>query len=346
MRTVAVLGVILYHTTWRERPALPSGSLGVNLFFVLSGFLITSILIGELAAGRYSYGRFLLRRALRLAPALLALVVISVLVLWGTHSLALGPSLAALPFVVTYTSNFAMVSVTPNMGWFAHTWSLSLEEQFYLLFPILLAFLVRKTPRTVALGTTLLLALLFAGLRTVISLHGRNGLSLQADSLLFGCAAAMVFAWSGAGMARLLPPPLFLGIGWTGAVLVAATVDHQNKVLDIVGYPCFSVLVAVTLLRLASTTSTRSPHRLLESRLMVYLGGISYGIYLWQLPVIEGLRELGSPEIATLVIAPISSVILATVSYALVERPFLRLKGRLASRRVPLTDNSVPFGTT
>lgn len=333
LRCVAVTGVILYHTTWHGRPFLESGSLGVNLFFVLSGFLITTILIGEVENDRFRYAWFLARRALRLVPALTVLVLVSVPLLWLVHSVSLAPSLAALPFVLTYTSNIAMLTATPNMGWFAHTWSLSLEEQFYLIFPLILVLLLRKATKTSALRIIILAALLLAVARAGVAMNGRNGLSLQADTLLVGCAAAMIFAWSDDRITVRLPSNLLLTFGWVITAAIAFGVDHQNKLLAVVGYPIFSLLVGATLLRLALTPSTRFRRYLLENSCVSYLGRISYGIYLWQLPVIDGLRELAVPEAAVLVLAPALSILLASGSYFLVERPFLRLKARLSANR-------------
>ena len=117
---------------------MPNGGIGVNLFFVLSGYLITSILLAErTSTGRIRLGRFYARRAIRLMPALLALVIA-----WSTYALVIPghrSTLRAVPSILLYIGNWQRAFHGPDaIGYYGHTWSLSIEEQFYILWPLVL----------------------------------------------------------------------------------------------------------------------------------------------------------------------------------------------------------------
>jgi peptidoglycan/LPS O-acetylase OafA/YrhL len=332
LRAVAVAAVIGFHLTLNGRPLMPSGSLGVNLFFVLSGFLITTLLVRNISDHGLRYGNFLTRRVLRLAPALITMVGVVVLVLAATDSPHLSSSLHALPFALTYTSNIAMLTVQPNLGWLSHTWSLALEQQFYIVWPLLLSFLLQRTSRRTCCVVVTVLAAVFALVRVGVALSGRSGLSLQGDTLLVGCLAGLAFCWSGPRLMGYLPGAGLLAAGWAAAAVTATFVNHSDLLMPTIGYLAFSTLSAMTLLRLTLTPASSIAERALRNPVVRYLGVISYGIYLWHLPVVDFLREVGSPDMMVILIGPTASIALATASYNLVERPFLRVKDRLADR--------------
>lgn len=340
LRAVAVTAVIAFHLTSNGKPLLSSGSLGVNLFFVLSGFLITTILVGGITDHGLRYGTFLTRRALRLVPALVAMVAVVVVVMTLTDAPSSADSARALPFVLTYTSNLSMLTITPRMGLFAHTWSLALEEQFYLLWPLALALLLRKCTRRTALAVVLAAAIFFAGVRAAVALTGRTGVSLQADTLLVGCLAALVFCWATPETLARLPRGGVLGAGWVAVGLAAALVPHDSTALLTVGYPTFAVLVALTLIHLAARPGGRFATIALAGRPVAYLGLISYGVYLWHLPVMVLLSDAGVTGPASYIAVPAVTLPVAALSYHLLERRFLQIKERLAeSTRAPVSQN-------
>ncbi len=154
LRTVAILAVILYHL---HVPQFEGGFIGVTVFFVLSGFLITTLLLGERRrTGRVRLGSFWTKRLLRLYPALLALVVVG-LALWNWvgdyKGASFSPGEAAF-IALTYTGNLFRSFWDTTQGVFAHTWSLSMEEQFYLVWPpvLVLLFAVRARRRWLLVG--------------------------------------------------------------------------------------------------------------------------------------------------------------------------------------------------
>lgn len=194
LRGIAIIAVILIHSGF---PWFQGGFIGVDIFFVLSGFLITYLLVREYDGngGRISFGRFYARRVLRLAPALILLLA----VLWALSVLVLDPGSAygmRRDIVITlfYAANWAR-AFDFYMGYLAHAWSLSVEEQFYIAWPVMLLYLLRRgwsRWRTVQL--ILACACLAALLRLVMAVNGAgvnrlfNGLDTRADSLLIGCA--------------------------------------------------------------------------------------------------------------------------------------------------------------
>ena len=336
LRAVAVAWVFCFHVTGEGgTPLLRSGSLGVNLFFVLSGFLITAILVAGIEDRGLRYGAFLARRALRLVPALVLLVLVVASVATLTNTAGSEQTTAAVPFVMTYTSNIALLTVAPNLGMFSHTWSLALEEQFYLCWPLLLGLLVARTSRATTVKVVTALAVLAATARALVAVTGRSGLSLQADTLLIGCLAGLAFCWGPASLTAGRFTGRLLAVAWATTSVVLVFVPHTAPVLPLVGYPAFSLTAALSLLRLAHRHSGTIVPRALSSSVVVYVGTISYGIYLWHLPVLDIVRDRGLSEVASAFVALAITLAVAALSYHFWERPFLRVKDRLADR-VPL----------
>ena len=155
LRTLAIALVVLYHL---HVPGFGSGFVGVNVFFVLSGYLITTLLLREHAnTGRIRLGRFWMRRLLRLYPTLLAVVVVGV-ALWGSSVTTRAPSSGRSvppPIALSYSGNLARAFFDSSQGIFAPMWSLSMEEQFYLVWPPLLVLAARaRRESSVTTGTS------------------------------------------------------------------------------------------------------------------------------------------------------------------------------------------------
>jgi peptidoglycan/LPS O-acetylase OafA/YrhL len=155
LRGIAILSVALSHSF----PTIaPQGFLGVDVFFVLSGFLITQLLSNEIeATGTIAFRKFFARRILRLMPALVTVVVGTVVLLWliPTKGFPVYTTLTRAPLSLLYVSDIARGYFNANLGLLGHTWSLSIEEHFYLLWPVTLLLLVRKYGSRVALLTAL-----------------------------------------------------------------------------------------------------------------------------------------------------------------------------------------------
>jgi peptidoglycan/LPS O-acetylase OafA/YrhL len=305
------------------------GELGVRVFFVLSGFLITSLLLQEKERrGRISLNRFYFRRTLRIFPAAYTFVLtVTAISMLGVVHLAFGSPFPAL----AYVSDF----VRPD-GWtFLHTWSLSVEEQFYLLWPLTVVALGKRGGVRVALAAlalcpviriTLLLAFRHQGSELVYQFE------CQADALATGCLLA---CWRDVLWASILYRSV-LTSRWffTVPLLVVGIAENPFKASHalyalyfLAGYTVMNVGVAMCL-DWSMRFSYGRVGSLLNARSVVWVGVLSYSIYLWQ----EIFLTDHSPaflhiQALNILLVPFA----AAASFYLVERPCLRLRGRLES---------------
>jgi peptidoglycan/LPS O-acetylase OafA/YrhL len=349
LRGMAILLVLICHMN-----ILRGGFLGVDLFFVLSGFLITSLLVHEWGHfGSISLTRFYARRALRLLPAYWVLLIICLVV-----SQYLPPGLAALRrkeilVAACYVTNWPLLHHA-TLSVLGHTWSLSIEEQFYLLWPPLLYGLLRS-----GLGRRSIIGLVIAGM-IATALHRWHlafdrdltvfenlaymfrlytGLDTRADALLAGCLVGLLTSWdmvprsrrwvSGYGVAALV------AAGFV-SYLIATLPDSSQSRLYCGLFSAIEASLAVILLRLV-ISPPRIVRAVLESRALVGTGRISYALYLFHLPIILSLApDGGGLSLKGILVASLSFAA-AVGSYFLIEQPFLRMKGRLHRPDVPVT---------
>jgi len=353
LRALAVAGVIAYHLGfgWAE-----GGYLGVDLFFVLSGFLITSLLLEEwITTGRIGLGAFWARRVRRLMPALfLLLLAIAVFVVLegrfgsagGIAQIDLsglrGDALATLFYVANWHAIFAHQSYFARFAApspLQHTWSLAIEEQFYLVWPPLLLLLLslgRGRFRTVGMTVTVLGAVA-SSLAMALLYHSGSGLNrvyfgtdTRMFDLLCGATVAMMVAGrpqpSAAGQRWLhlgaLPAVVALGVCW--AVAGSATGLPPRWMFE-GGFLLCAVLASFVI------ADARQFHlgplgRLLSLPPLRWIGRISYGIYLWHWPVIvymtRGRTGLAEPWLDLARVG--LTVALAAASFYLVEMPIRR----------------------
>jgi peptidoglycan/LPS O-acetylase OafA/YrhL len=351
LRALAVLAVLGVHSglSWAG-----GGWAGVDVFFVLSGFLITALLLEEWQrTGAISLRRFYLRRALRLLPALFVFLAVcwlfariclphwqEVLTRRGVFS-ALG-----------YYANWRVFRHRDVHDLLPHTWSLSVEEQFYFLWPLALAVLLRlRLGRPALLGVVATAIAGCAVLRGVLW-HGSHAfpelymrLATRADTLLIGCLTALLASWGllpRAGWGRvLLRLAACAALPYLGCVLVWGR--HTSDGWYYGGYTLLAAACAVLVAALVSGPP-RALAWLLEARPLVWLGRLSYSLYLWHYPLclVHGAylarlgRLLGTPvpEALRLPLLYTAALLAAVLSYYLVEQPFLRLKDRWRRRAV------------
>jgi len=332
LRAVAVLMVVVQHTVGAAMP-VDLGNYGVALFFALSGYLITSLLLDERQrTGAALLPAFYLRRAGRLVPALVLLVVVmDALFLIAGDRGPLPGSLTAL----TYTSNYAEIVDSDFVLGFGPTWSLAVEEHFYLLWPLLLGGMMRRSGARNALWATLAVCVAAVLWRGVLAVVGapQDMLSIgsleRADALLYGCAAAIALRLGWRPRAWML---------WAGLALVAvANVAFR-------GHPLFGAVLGNAATALASAAIVAcldyaSPawlRRLLSVRVLVSIGIIPYGLYLWHGPPMRLAGQLGAAGPAWRAVAASVAVLAAAASYHYAEVPvrsWARRKGAGLARR-------------
>lgn len=341
VRGVAILSVLGFHLI--GRPA--GGFLGVHVFFVLSGFLITTLLLEEWdARGGISLRHFYYRRALRLLPAL-AVALIGFAIIAATL-LAIGhapPSLTArgaekgVLFGALYVSNIAQAAGTSLPGSIGHLWSLATEEQFYVLWPVCLVAALRLglSRRAIGAGLVTLIAVVAAH-RLEMTIRGVPQQRIyfapdgSFDLLLIGCLAGVIL--TSAGDQALAAVRRACRWGWLPSAAVVAAAILVSQPTDRAVYewllPLFGI--AVALLLLVPVLDARSLlARVLSLGPLVYVGQISYGIYLWH-QIINGvpLNVSFAAGYGRFALVTAITIALASASYHLVERPFLRRKRR------------------
>ena len=335
LRALAVGLVVLVHVSNRR---FPGGDIGVDIFFVLSGYLITSILLKEYnRRGSIDLGAFYIRRALRLMPALVFMVMGDLLMTWllgGGSATPFADAVAAL----TYTMDFVRAS-SDYYSWttLGHTWSLAVEEQFYLLWPWLLLGLLRLRQglRVPAIGLAIIgiAAWRYDLLRTVPDFSRVYfGFDARADQLLVGCALALWLTQPSAQryvryLVRAWPLALLLVAAYVLKGAPSAPLSLTSAML------CMGLCAALIILNL-SQCPTGLLGRALSLPPLVLLGRWSYGIYLWQFTLLVHLRM--EPHLQLKVIlSVVLSVVIAAFSFHFVERPFLRLKDRFGPDAKP-----------
>jgi peptidoglycan/LPS O-acetylase OafA/YrhL len=335
LRGIAIAAVMLEHTN----VAIGSfGYLGVDVFFVLSGYLITTLLMRERERlGRVDLPRFYLRRALRLYPALVMTVVVFApfaRYVAANHTTA-GYAEAAL-LSLTYVQNIA-VTLGHNAG-LGHTWSLAMEEQFYLLWPVTLLALTRLGHRRAAMVTAgiglLSMAAYAMFLRPVpggLPIVYFNPLT-RAGPLMMGCALALWLS-SAPVTSRRIVRALSTGgvVGLAGLAVFADVALNQHwEALDIP----LAALSTCALITGVTGGQVSVVSRVLAARPLVGLGTISYALYLVHVPVyaILGSHWTGARH-DLIAVEMLVSIAIASLSYVTVERYFRRLRPIAAPRR-------------
>jgi peptidoglycan/LPS O-acetylase OafA/YrhL len=353
LRAVAIIGVMIAHSfIWFPGLRVAMGGVGVDLFFVLSGFLITSLLLREHETdGSISRTRFYVRRALRLLPALaVALVVVGVL------SVVLHANLSrhnlSFPRSALVSLFFAGNWFQYQLGALAHTWSLAVEEQYYLIWPTVLVLALRAKVSKERIAAMLVAAIIvIASMRSL--LYGHHELTalstpwtfvhlwVRTDGVLIGSLLAILLA---SDLKEHVVKLLRSRLVCTAAVAIvlalavrpvsAWTASNYDEL--IVFNVCFALVVGHVF-----TAPSGRAARILRTQPLPALGKVSYGLYLFHWPIYNlTARTMTSTPRLAVAVALVATLSLAVVSYHLVERPALRLKpwiglAWLSLRRVP-----------
>jgi len=335
LRGVSILAVMLYHTG-----LLSGGFLGVDVFFVLSGFLITSLLLDEIqSTGGVALRAFYIRRGLRLLPALVPMILVT-----GVAMLAWDPGWETIVFllsVVFYAANWAIAYGLPP-GMLGHTWSLSIEEQFYALWPPLLLFLLRVVRRRGALLALMAVAVIAAvGYRLLLARAEAArlyvGLDAHADPLLVGCLLGLFY---GSSLFRRTPRALVTWnvLGALGGIALLALFWGSRYPEDYVR-ACASTSTAIVsaLVIVAAMQPSAVCASLLAREPLPWIGRRSYALYLWHFPFLFMTGALWVPGRRLVPIEATLAWVLtfaaAAASFRYIEQPALRLKATLGRRR-------------
>lgn len=334
LRAVAVLPVILHHAA---QGMLPGGFTGVDIFFVISGYLITAILAGDIASGHFSLATFYERRARRILPALFVVVLaclpVAWIILWPAQLREFGQSIVAVVFFVSnifFWRKSGYFDDATQLKPLIHTWSLGVEEQFYLLFPLLLLGLWRLGPRRAMLA--------IAGL-ALVSLLAAEHFASRAPSANFYLAPTR--AWellAGALCALFLKDrqqPVSEALSLAGLAMLVAAFLWLDEHVRFPGFSALLPVVGTALIILFAAPGTLVG-RLLSTRPFVGIGLISYSAYLWHQPLFAFARHWRDQEPPPPIMAGLAllTLLLAWASWAVVERPFRRAgQGLLPTRR-------------
>lgn len=337
LRTIAVLSVFVFHL---DHSILESGFIGVDIFFVLSGFLITSILLFDIDQGKFSVARFYQRRIARIAPAFLLVLVTSLAAAYYVYSpqdfSRLGTSsIAAVLSVINLTllKQGGYFEISADAQPLLHYWSLAVEEQFYLVFPFLLYFIVTysRRPLTLILG---LLVLSYVGC-VVLTLVKPNFafylLPTRAWELLAGSALAVMYR-----QGITLNSTVASLSGWLGfGILVAgfALISEGDGFPGwIAALPVLGTVLVLANIEFAKTNILRT---VLAFPLFVFIGKHSYSLYLWHWPVFSLVDYHYYDESFTyrLALKVVICTVATMLTYKFVECPardFLNQKGKKA----------------
>ncbi|MFK5647717.1 acyltransferase family protein [Ornithinimicrobium sp. LYQ121] len=354
MRAIAVVGVMLWHA---GVPLLPGGFVGVDVFFVVSGFLMTALLLEEARErGRIDLGRFYARRARRLLPAALAAlvgtVVITLAVIPRTRWTEIGGDVvASAAYLVNWrlaerSVDYLDLSRAPTPV--QHYWSLAVEEQFYIVWPVLLLLvllLARGRAKVFRTGSWMVtVGLLLASLALSVWWTRTAGpeayfvTPTRVYELMIGAAVALAArAWAD------VPRPLAALVGWVGLAMIAASLVTIDASTPFPGAWALLPTGGTALVILAGfNAGTLGPVLLLRARWMQWVGRISYSLYLWHWPFVAAaasLAQVGRGGPASLpvhwgLLAVLVSVVPAWLSFRYVEEP-VRVHGRTLASRLP-----------
>ena len=326
LRFISVYCILLSHLGFRT-----FSGFGVPILMALSGFLITRQLLGEYRRNdKINPGQFIVGRALRIAPAYLAFVAITYLADYLTDNIW-PPTL--LWYSLTHTVNyFNATHGHPDLS-MAHVWTLSILEQFYLIWPVIFCMLVTSQRRIYIISAMIILGLSWRiyAYTNVFSDNIAwiyNALDCRLDSILFGCAAAIWCYQNPELYKRLDARPLALILtGLVSLVFIAYSNDYKPWHYSF-GY-LFEAVAAMCLIIAVSRLSAYHSFNWLDSTLFSWLGKISYPLFLYHILAIGVAKKLIDDVFMQMTIATIISIITAAASYYLIESPVLRFRTRL-----------------
>ncbi len=341
LRGFAVILVLVFHSFM---PFTFGGFIGVDIFFVLSGFLITTLLLKEYDTCKtISFRNFYMRRALRLAPALI--IVVTSFYIYSQYFMV--GEKQEMAFVAVLGTLFYIANLAVAFDWFPMsyllpTWSLSIEEQFYFFWPILLLLLLNGLKNRKNLIITISLIIIFLWInRTILVFNGASinrlyfGSDTHFDGLFVGCLSALLIAefknrnFNVNGILhkyKTIIPVLAIGF----YVVSTIVLGNEIRVLYIWYFPLLEIVSAVLISFLYLQKNDRTVF-LFSNKFLTWLGKISYGLYLWHWFIYRVMSDAGATGGYIALYGAGASILIAALSYYLIEKPILKMKKRFYS---------------
>lgn len=330
LRALAILSVILYHAELKSFNIAEGGYLGVDIFFVISGYLITRIILSEVHTTEgFSFKRFYIRRLRRIAPMLILVSAFSLALGWiylqptAFENLSISALFALFSFsnIHFYFNQSAYGAVEALRLPLLHTWSLSVEEQFYGFFPLVAFFLLRRGRHWFWLGLSAAVVMSLSW--SVFSVGSNSDFAFffpftRFWEMMIGSVLAGLEVFSG-GRRGLLKPRTSVSIISMSLLLVCLLTFGAETT-----HPGLATLMPVlaTAMWIASTDMSGLCGRLFGVKSMVGIGLISYSAYLWHYPFFAFARVGGEPSDPTKIVIIFGTLALSFLTYRLVEQPF------------------------
>jgi peptidoglycan/LPS O-acetylase OafA/YrhL len=342
IRAGAVLLVVAFHA---RGSLFPGGYIGVDIFFVLSGFLITGILLREMGQnGSISIRRFYIRRALRLLPALfLVCFVVGAVYIALPNISERRETLVGAVAALTYTAS-PLAASDHQLGSMLPTWSLSVEEYFYLIWPAFLIFAAwRGISLRTAIGVSLVIAIAYRFLAYAV-------FDWDIERIAYGADTRSEQILIGAALAACLPAAMRRTSPWIACAALAALAAFVLLPASMTG-PLYRESGSTVIALLAAVVVAQvafDPHgwlsRTMSWRPLVWVGQRSYGIYLWNLPLVAIVAYTSLAANVQLVVKLALTFAIPALSYRYLEKRFLRLKDRFEPRPSRDSSRSPRFG--
>lgn len=324
LRAIAILGVVVYHAF---PSALPGGFTGVDIFFVISGYLISGIIFKQSQQGTFSFADFYSRRIKRIFPALITVLLCALIYGWRTmlsdEFTMLGKHVAGgLGFVQNIVLYFeaGYFDVASETKPLMHLWSLGVEEQFYIFFPMIALIFARS--RKAILLSLIVISILSFLLNIVVVKENPSLAFYNPLSRVWELMAGSILAWLTLNRNPVTETKYANAISVAGLSLLLCGITLIDKDMLFPGWVAIIPVVGSALLIMAGPHAVINKH-LLSNRVFVFIGLISYPLYLWHWPVMTFLRlSLTREPLLVEMLAAIGiSVLLAWVTYQFIEKP-------------------------
>ncbi len=342
LRALAVFAVVLYHLgiSW-----MPGGFLGVDLFFVISGYVITRLILDSIeSANGLDLKKFYAARIRRLFPGLIALLIATSVMIALFAPDAIRRFIKDVPYVLSGTNNWHLVALEQDYfqaigrpPLLQHTWSLAVEFQFYLIWPIILLFVWRKFGKHVVRRAALIIATFSGTALFLFSLQADNATAGRISHIYFGTdthslglflGSALAVSWIPRNLTRNISQraqDFIDGIGvfgFIGLLCIFLFIDQENATLYQIAFPLAALFGCATMVSIVHPASRFSP--LLSNRVFLWIGQRSYGIYLWHWVVFQVTRpgaDLTGNLLALNVARVLVVLALADISLRAIEIP-------------------------